>query len=68
MRTAVQVDKISKEMCERLLSDLERARRPVIRATKTSLDNTKYDHKVGYLTPLGKMVIEAVKFNQTQGA
>ncbi len=56
MRTAIQVDKISKQMCERLLSDLEHARRPVIKATKTTLDNTKYDHKVGYLTSLGKMV------------
>ena len=56
MRTAVQVDKISKEMCERLLHDLEIAKRPVLRAIKTSLDNTKYDHKVGYLTPLGKKV------------
>jgi len=56
MRTAVQVDKISKEMCERLLHDLELAKRPVLRAIKTSLDNTKYDHKVGYLTPLGKKV------------
>lgn len=56
MRTAIQVDKISKEMCERLLHDLELAKRPVLRAIKTSLDNTKYDHKVGYLTPLGKKV------------
>lgn len=56
MRTAVQVDKVSKEMCERLLHDLEVAKRPVLRAIKTSLDNSKYDHKVGYLTPLGKKV------------
>src|SRR3954468_19647878 len=56
MRTAIQVEKISKEMCERLLRDLEHAKRPVIKATKTTLDNTKYDHKVGFLTPLGKMV------------
>lgn len=56
MRTAIQVEKVSKEMCERLLHDLEQAKRPVLRAIKTSLDNTKYDHKVGYLTPLGKKV------------
>lgn len=55
-RTAVKVEEISKEMCERLLHDLEQAKRPVLRAIKTSLDNTKYDHKVGYLTPLGKKV------------
>lgn len=56
MRTAVQVDKISKEMCERLLRDLEQAKRPVLHAIKTSLDNTRYDPKVGYLTPAGKRV------------
>ena len=56
MRTAIQVEKISKDMCERLLRDLEQARRPVLKAIKTSLDNTKYDAKVGYLTPLGKKV------------
>ncbi|HVO30682.1 MAG TPA: DNA topoisomerase VI [bacterium] len=56
MRTAIKVEEISKEMCERLLSDLEKARRPVLKALKTTLDNTKYDHKVGYLTPAGKMV------------
>ena len=57
MRTAIQVEKISKDMCERLLRDLEQARRPVLKAIKTTLDNTKYDHKVGYLTPLGKRVV-----------
>lgn len=48
--------KLSRELCERLLSDLERARRPVIYATKCSLDNALYNHKVGYLTPGGKKV------------
>lgn len=56
MRTAIKVEKISKDMCERLLSDLEKARRPVLKALKTTLDNSRYDHKVGYLTPAGKMV------------
>jgi DNA topoisomerase-6 subunit A len=56
MRTAVQVEDISKEMCEQLLKDLENAKRPVLRALKTTLDNSRYDHKVGYLTPGPKMV------------
>ena len=38
MRTAVQVEDISKEMCEQLLKDLENAKRPVLRALKTTLD------------------------------
>lgn len=48
--------KLSRELCNRLLEDLERARRPVIYATKCSLDNAEYNHRVGYLTPGGKKV------------
>lgn len=48
--------KISKELCHRLLTDLERAKSPVLRVTKCSLDNAEYDHKVGYLTPGPKKV------------
>lgn len=47
---------LSRELCERLLSDLERARKPVIYATKCALDNANYNHKVGYLTPGDKKV------------
>jgi DNA topoisomerase-6 subunit A len=39
-----------------LLQDLERARRPVLYATKCSLDNALYNHRVGYLTPGDKKV------------
>src|SRR4029078_4460527 len=38
----------------RLLTDLERAKRPILYATKCSLDNANYNHKVGYLTPGSK--------------
>ncbi len=44
------------ELCERLLKDLERAKRPVIEATKCSLDNALYDFKVGFLTPGKKKI------------
>ena len=50
------IPRLSRELCERLLSDLERAKRPVLEAVKCSLDNSEYDHKVGYLTPGSKMV------------
>ncbi|MDR3608304.1 MAG: DNA topoisomerase VI [Oligoflexia bacterium] len=50
------IPKMSKELCNRLLSDLERAKRPVLYATKCSLDNAIYNHKVGYLTPGDKKV------------
>jgi DNA topoisomerase-6 subunit A len=50
------IPKMSKELCNRLLTDLERAKRPVLYATKCSLDNANYNHKVGYLTPGPKKV------------
>jgi DNA topoisomerase-6 subunit A len=43
-------------LCERLLSDLEAARRPALQATKCSLDNALYNASVGYLTPGDKKV------------
>lgn len=43
-------------LCEHMLQDLERARRPILRATKCSLDNCNYDHRLGYLTPGDKKV------------
>ncbi len=46
----------SKKICETLLKDLEQARRPVLEATKCSLDNSIYDTRLGYLTPAGKKV------------
>lgn len=51
-----QIPKLSKDLCNRLLADLERARRPVLYATKCSLDNALYNHKVGFLTPGDKKV------------
>lgn len=48
--------KYSKKICETLLRDLERAKRPVLEATKCSLDNSIYDTKLGYLTSAGKKV------------
>ncbi len=50
------IPKLSKELCNRLLADLERAKRPILYATKCSLDNANYNHKVGYLTPGSKKV------------
>lgn len=47
---------MSKELCEVMLADLERAKRPVLTATKCSLDNAEYSNKVGFLTPGNKKV------------
>ncbi len=43
-------------VCETILKDLERAKRPVLQAVKCSLDNSVYNHKVGFLTPGDKKV------------
>src|SRR5689334_8446891 len=51
-----EIPKLSRELCNRLLQDLERAKRPVLYATKCSLDNANYNHKLGYLTPGNKKV------------
>lgn len=50
------IPKLSKDLCNRMLTDLENARRPVLEAIKCSLDNSNYNPKVGYLTPGKKMV------------
>ena len=55
-RTDETIPKMSKELCSRMLADLEKARRPVILATKCALDNAIYNHKVGFLTPGNKKV------------
>src|SRR6476620_727941 len=50
------IPKLSKDLCLRLLTDLEKAKRPIIYATKCSLDNAVYNHRLGYLTPGEKKV------------
>ena len=51
-----EIPKLSKDLCMKLLTDLEKGKRPVLHATKCSLDNSVYNHKVGYFTPGGKKV------------
>jgi DNA topoisomerase-6 subunit A len=66
MATDVDVQKLSVEMCERLLRDLEKAKRPVLEATKCSLDNSFYNPKVGYLTPGDKKVATELNVSSVQ--
>ena len=51
-----EIPGLSRALCQKLLSDLEKGKRPVLHATKCSLDNAIYNHKVGYFTPGGKKV------------
>lgn len=60
------IPKISKEMCDRMLRDLERAQRPVLEAVKCSLDNSFYNPKVGYLTPGEKVVRTELNVSSVQ--
>ncbi len=66
MATDVNVEKLSVELCEQLLRDLEKARRPVLQATKCSLDNSFYNPKVGYLTPGDKKVATELNVSSVQ--
>lgn len=55
-RETGEVPRLSIELCERLLSDLEKAKRPVLKATKCSLDNSIYTPSLGYLVAGSKKV------------
>lgn len=57
---------LSKEVCEMMLKDLEKAQRPVLEATKCALDNSFYNPKVGYLTPGSKKVRTELNVSSVQ--
>ena len=50
------IPKISKEMCENMLDDLERAKRPILQAVKCSLDNSIYTPSKGFFIAGNKKV------------
>lgn len=56
----------AKRLAEAMLSDLEKSKRPVLEAVKTSLDNSEYNSKVGYLTPGDKMVRTELNVSSVQ--
>src|ERR1051325_7721737 len=66
MARGQDVVKVSKGLCQTLLKDLENARRPILEATKCSLDNSRYDFKVGYLTPGNKKVRTELNVSSVQ--
>jgi DNA topoisomerase VI subunit A len=65
-RTSDSIQKQAREICNKVLSDLEKAKRPVMMATKCSLDNSIYNNKVGYLTPGDKMVRSELNVSSVQ--
>lgn len=60
------IAKESKVICDEMLSDLEKAKRPVLEAVKCSLDNSEYNPKVGYLTPGDKVVKTELNVSSVQ--
>tara|TARA_B100001248_G_C27398214_1_gene467447 strand:- start:217 stop:1371 length:1155 start_codon:yes stop_codon:yes gene_type:complete len=60
------ISKKSKLLCERMLADLEQAKRPVLEAVKCSLDNSFYKPSVGYLTPGDKRVRTELNVSSVQ--
>ena len=61
-----EIPNLSYELCNRLLSDLERAKRPVLEATKCALDNSFYNHKVGFLEAGPKKVRTELNVSSVQ--
>ena len=60
------IPKISKQICDKMLSELEKAKRPMLEAIRCSLDNSIYNPKVGYFTPAGKMVKTELNVSSVQ--
>lgn len=62
----IDIQKEAKILCEQMLSDLEKAKRPVLEAVKCSLDNSFYNSKVGYLTAGDKVVKTELNVSSVQ--
>lgn len=62
----IDIPKEAKLLAEQMLSDLEKSKRPVLEAVKTSLDNSIYNPKVGYLTPGNKRVRTELNVSSVQ--
>jgi DNA topoisomerase-6 subunit A len=62
----LDIPKEAKNLAERMLKDLENSKRPYLEAVKTSLDNSEYNHKVGYLTPGDKVVRTELNVSSVQ--
>lgn len=62
----MDIPKEARILAERMLADLEKSKRPVLEAVKTSLDNSFYNSKVGYLTAGDKMVRTELNVSSVQ--
>lgn len=62
----IDIPKEAKALAEKMLKDLENSKRPYLEAVKTSLDNSIYNQKVGYLTPGDKVVRTELNVSSVQ--
>lgn len=62
----IDIPKEAKILAEKMLKDLENSKRPYLEAVKTSLDNSYYNSKVGYLTPGDKRVRTELNVSSVQ--
>ena len=62
----LDIPKEARNLAERMLKDLENSKRPYLEAVKTSLDNSEYNAKTGYLTPGDKVVRTELNVSSVQ--
>lgn len=62
----IDIPKEARILADKMLKDLESSKRPVLEAVKTSLDNSLYNAKVGYLTPGDKVVRTELNVSSVQ--
>lgn len=62
----IDITKEAKKLCDKMLSDLERAKRPSLEAIKCTLDNSFYNTRMGYLTPGDKKVRTELNVSSVQ--
>lgn len=62
----IDIPKEARLLADQMLKDLENSKRPVLEAVKTSLDNSFYNSKVGYLTPGDKKVRTELNVSSVQ--
>lgn len=60
------IPKLAHDLCDMMLMDLEKAKRPVLEAVKCSLDNSFYNAKVGFLTAGDKKVRTELNVSSVQ--
>jgi DNA topoisomerase-6 subunit A len=62
----IDIPKEARLLADKMLKDLENSKRPILEAVKTSLDNSLYNPKVGYLTPGDKVVRTELNVSSVQ--